>query len=86
MRLRMIEQSRPIYNYFDLSQNSGLKEHIDGIENKKHIINEKDRAWAMQQLYDLSIVKKYKKETLMLAVAMFDRYLHSIELWNFPRS
>ena len=57
MRLKMIEQNRPLYNYFDLSQNIKLKEHIDGIESKtklKHLLNDRDRAWAMQQLYLLS--------------------------------
>jgi len=48
-------------------------------------MNPNERAYGMQILIDLHEKKEYKIETLFLAANIFDRYVCSLGVRNFPK-
>ena len=92
LRLRHIEESLPINNYFDRKVNPAFKNFFESFEDEKvakkklrRIISINDRAYAVQKIMNIHAAKNYCKETLFTAVNIMDRYLFSVGHWNFPR-
>lgn len=44
-----------------------------------------ERAYGMQILIDLHEKKEYKIETLFLAANIFDRFIYTLGVRNFPK-
>ena len=44
-----------------------------------------DRSYGVQKIFELHDKKEYKIETLFTAVYIFDTYLATIGHWNFNR-
>ena len=75
LRIRTIEEAFPTHNYFK-GQNEG--------STAQHITNN-DRSFAIQKIFELHAIKKYKVETLFTACQVFDRYLITVGFQNFAR-
>jgi hypothetical protein len=73
--MRSIEEAFPTFNYFK-GQNAGSV--------AQHITNN-DRSFAIQKIFELHAIKKYKVETLFTACQVFDRYLITAGYKNFAR-
>ena len=44
-----------------------------------------DRSYGIQKIFDLHQKKEYKPESLFVAAAIFDRYIDSVGVLNFPK-
>jgi hypothetical protein len=49
-------------------------------------LTHKDRSFAIQKIFELHALKKYKVETLFSACMILDRYLLAISFEKFPRN
>ena len=45
-----------------------------------------DRKYGMQRIMYLHEQKDYKPESLFIATMIFDQYIHSVGMGNFPKS
>jgi hypothetical protein len=44
-----------------------------------------DRCYGIQKIIDLHMKKEYKRETLFIAATLFDRFIYSVGIKNFPK-
>ena len=52
----------------------------------KKYIDESNRSYGIQKIFDLHLKKEYKEETLFVAAAIFDRYVNQIGYTNYNKS
>ena len=56
------------------------------ISKSEKFLSEDDRSFGIQKIFDLHIKKDYKVETIFIAAGIFDRYINTLGLENFPRA
>lgn len=88
LRMRHQEESYQIFNYLDESFNMRLQNHLNRkskADTNDNLMSKKDRQVCLRRLFMLHEKKKYKIETLFVAVNIFDRYLLMTGHWNKTR-
>ena len=74
-------------NYLEeLNKQSMMQNGVDGKKiNWDRVISAHDRSYGIQKIFDLHQKKEYKPESLFVAAAIFDRYIDSVGVLNFPK-
>ena len=90
LRMRHLEESYHIFNYLDEDHplNLKLKNYKASQAEKGQpvvLLTKKERQSCLQRMYMLHEKKKYKIETLFIAVSIFDRYLMMTGCWNIDK-
>lgn len=81
------------FNYLDPEFNIPFKKYLLKVEKRAKdpqgyadsLFNSHDRTYAVQRIFDLHMQKKYRPETLFMAVSIFDQYLACTGHYRFPR-
>lgn len=88
LRMRHQEEAYQIMNYMDQSKNRKLSAFMKKSNSQMSagfFLSPDDRSICMQRLIMLQEKKRYKVETLMIAAAIFDRYLMLMGHWAVDR-
>ena len=90
LRLREQEEHYRLFNYLDPACNRRFNAFLkEGAKNTNfdldEILDQDDRSYAVQKIFELHNEKQYKCATLFTAVYTFDNYLAKVDHWTFNR-